>query len=214
MPTDNPTTSSLPPDNSNQSQSVDPEPRQQSYQPSEQIIKLEKSYKSGASWFFWIAGLSLVNTIMIFMGSDRTFVVGLGVTQVANAVAMQAPASTAAVPGASDSALVKVSTAEPEAPTESGSGYGIGLKVAALAVNVVAIGFFVLMGFLATRRYRWAFIVGLVLYCLDGLILLAFHDFMSAGFHAFAAFCVFAGWRSLAQLNRLTKTESAPLAAG
>ncbi|MBC8096773.1 MAG: DUF4339 domain-containing protein [Akkermansiaceae bacterium] len=43
--------------------------------------------KSGASWFYWIAGLSLVNSIAAFSGSDWRFIVGLGITQIFDALA-------------------------------------------------------------------------------------------------------------------------------
>ncbi len=45
--------------------------------------------KSGASWFYWIAGLSLVNSISAFLGSDWRFVLGLGITQIIDAVGSQ-----------------------------------------------------------------------------------------------------------------------------
>ena len=38
--------------------------------------------KSGASWFYWIAGLSLINSIAAAMGGTFQFLFGLGVTQV------------------------------------------------------------------------------------------------------------------------------------
>ena len=38
--------------------------------------------KSGASWFYWIAALSLINSIAAASGSDWRFIVGLGITQV------------------------------------------------------------------------------------------------------------------------------------
>ena len=38
---------------------------------------------SAARWFWWIAGLSLVNTVMFYSGSDASFVVGLGMTAIA-----------------------------------------------------------------------------------------------------------------------------------
>jgi hypothetical protein len=41
--------------------------------------------QSGARWFWWIAGLSLVNTVMINSGTDMSFVVGLGITLIADA---------------------------------------------------------------------------------------------------------------------------------
>lgn len=40
--------------------------------------------QSGARWFYWIAGLSVVNTILIHSGSDTSFIVGLGFTLVAD----------------------------------------------------------------------------------------------------------------------------------
>jgi hypothetical protein len=50
------------------------------------IAQSDPLVMSGASWFWWIAGLSIVNSIMIHSGSDRNFVIGLGFTLVADAV--------------------------------------------------------------------------------------------------------------------------------
>lgn len=51
------------------------------------VIALSDSViTSGAGWFWWIAGLSVVNTVMIHSGSDRNFVIGLGFTLMADAV--------------------------------------------------------------------------------------------------------------------------------
>ncbi len=46
----------------------------------------EPEVMRGANWFWWIAGLSVVNTVMIHSGSDRTFVIGLGFTLMADAI--------------------------------------------------------------------------------------------------------------------------------
>jgi hypothetical protein len=43
--------------------------------------------KSGASWFYWIAALSLVNSVVAFTGSDWRFIVGMGITQIFDAMA-------------------------------------------------------------------------------------------------------------------------------
>ena len=45
---------------------------------------------SAAHWFWWIAGLSVVNTVLFYAGSETTFVVGLGLTTVASALLPQA----------------------------------------------------------------------------------------------------------------------------
>ena len=39
---------------------------------------------SGARWFWWIAGLSLINTVLLYAGADISFVVGLGITTIAS----------------------------------------------------------------------------------------------------------------------------------
>src|SRR4051794_33834386 len=41
---------------------------------------LEKQIKSGADWFFWIAGLSLVNSFVALSGKGWGFILGLGIT--------------------------------------------------------------------------------------------------------------------------------------
>jgi hypothetical protein len=42
--------------------------------------------RSGASWFYWIAGLSLINSVVALTGSNWRFIFGLGVTQVIDAL--------------------------------------------------------------------------------------------------------------------------------
>ena len=51
-------------------------------------LQLEQRFRSGANWFFWIAGLSLLNSVMLHSGSNWSFIVGLGITQVIDAVAL------------------------------------------------------------------------------------------------------------------------------
>jgi len=45
--------------------------------------------QSAARWFWWIAGLSLVNAVLFHSGSDATFVVGLAMTMMASIVFAQ-----------------------------------------------------------------------------------------------------------------------------
>jgi hypothetical protein len=44
---------------------------------------------SGARWFWWIAGLSVVNIVLFQVGSETSFVVGLGMTAVSDAIFSQ-----------------------------------------------------------------------------------------------------------------------------
>ena len=43
---------------------------------------LEKQLKGGGSWFYWISGLSLVNSAIALSGSGTRFILGLGITQI------------------------------------------------------------------------------------------------------------------------------------
>jgi hypothetical protein len=46
------------------------------------MAKLTQDVRSGANWFIWIAGLSLVNTVLFVAGSQWNFFLGLAATQV------------------------------------------------------------------------------------------------------------------------------------
>jgi hypothetical protein len=50
---------------------------------------LDRQIKAGSSWFFWIAGLSVVNSIAALSGSNWRFILGLGVTQLIDVFALQ-----------------------------------------------------------------------------------------------------------------------------
>src|SRR6267378_2783135 len=49
------------------------------------MAKLTKEAGSGANWLIWIAGLSLVNTVLFVAGSNWAFFLGLGATQFSDA---------------------------------------------------------------------------------------------------------------------------------
>src|SRR6266516_3067348 len=50
---------------------------------------LEKQLKGGGSWFYWIAGLTLVNAVMALSGSGTRFILGLGLTQIFDKLAQR-----------------------------------------------------------------------------------------------------------------------------
>jgi hypothetical protein len=113
-----------------------------------------------ARWFYWIAGLSLINSAVVIFGGSFHFVVGLGVTSVVDAFAKLA------------------------------GNAGIVLD---LIINGFVAGLFCLFGSCASKAQKWAFLVGMILYALDGLLLLLAHDILSVGFHAYALYCIYRG---------------------
>ena len=50
-----------------------------------QSLAAAAAVKRGANWFYWIAGLSVVNTIVAISGGNFHFVLGLGITEVTDA---------------------------------------------------------------------------------------------------------------------------------
>jgi hypothetical protein len=117
--------------------------------------------RSGGSWFYWIAGLSLVNTIAALTGAGFGFIVALGITQIVDQ-------------------------------------YGGGLAV---VLNVLIAGLFIMFGVFANKGHLWAFIVGMLLYALDGVIFAMVGQWLAAAFHAFVLFCLFNGLRAARQLR-------------
>ncbi len=151
------------------------------YNPSEQnavqedISQLQSQAKSGANWFYWIAGASVVNTIIFLFGGNLNFMLGLGVVQAINGVAIL-------IEGQTDSFTAT--------------------KVGAFLINLLISAAFLIVGYFAGKGMTWIFTIGIILYVLDGVIFLLFGDWLSIGFHAFALFFIV---RGLMAANKLEK---------
>jgi len=133
--------------------------------------------RGGANWFYWIAGLSAINSVIYIFGSSVAFLAGLGFTQLAEQ-------------------LVDIGIE---------NGLPSALKVVAIVLNFVVVAMFALFGYYANKRFSAAFIVGIVLYLLDGLLLLLLGIVLSAGFHAFALFFIIRGFLACRTLNSQQK---------
>jgi hypothetical protein len=135
---------------------------------SSEKLDLEQRVKSGASWFYWIAGLSMVNSIAPILGLGIGFYFGLGITEWID--------------------------------RHIGHAEGGGTAMA-LGLDAAAAGLLILFGVFANKGRAWAFIMGMALLALDSAIVarsaLAYtSEWISFGFHVFALFCIFAGYRA------------------
>jgi hypothetical protein len=138
--------------------------------------RLEQSFRSGAGWFYWIAAMSLLNSVIQWFDSDRVFLVGLGITQAIDGV-------TAGLAQGLD-------------PTA-----GIVVRGLGMGLDVVAAGGFAAMGWLAREGRPWAFVVGMVAYLLDGMVFLLVQFWPGLAFHALALYFIWRGYASLARLR-------------
>jgi hypothetical protein len=149
-----------------------------------QIRALQQAGQRGANWFFWVAGLSVLNSLLIHSGAGIYFVVGMGLSLLADGLAdhlaQQHPAQ------------------------------GVIFRAIAIGFTVLASGMVVLFGWLANKRYLSLFALGMVLYLLDGLIFLLFQDWLSIAFHGYALFCMWGGFMAYRQLNQIEKKLRQP----
>jgi len=129
--------------------------------------QLEARRRRSAFWFYWIAGLTLVNTIGALAAQHWRFVVGLGVTQLADGLAARV-----------------------------GRGWN-----GALAVDLLLIGSFVLLGGLAARGRDWAFLVGLGVYAIDSLVFVLARDWLGVAIHIFVLAMIFKGYQASRRLR-------------
>jgi hypothetical protein len=143
------------------------------------IISLQQAGRRGANWFYWVAGLSVLNSLLIHLGANIYFVVGLGVSLVADSLASHL--------------------------AQQNPDQGVLFRGVAIGFTILVSGIVVLFGWLANRRYLSVFALAMVLYVLDGLIFLLFQDFLSVAFHAYALFCMASGWNAYRKVNQIEK---------
>jgi len=136
---------------------------------------------SGANWFFWIAAFSVINSIVLLANGEWGFLIGLGITQLIDGVAA----------GAAEQ-------------------LGGTATVLALFLDAMVAGFFVVMGLMARRGMGWAFILGMVVYALDGLIFLYVREWVNIAFHVFALYCIYRGFAANSKLQKLQAEAAAP----
>lgn len=146
-------------------------------EPAAEDFALRHQLKSGANWFYWIAGLSLVNSAISLFDGNWNFAAGLGITQIFDGIARFG--------------------------VEEGSGNWI--KLVFFSLDLVVAGMFILLGVFANRRQSWAFIVGMTLYVLDGVILIFAGDFFGIIIHAVALYFLFRGFMAARQMIQLEK---------
>ena len=173
-------------------QSLEPTPQPAPMQASEQALQMQREQalvaeltrrmKNGANNFYWIAALSVINSLVLEFGGDSYFVVGLASTLIVDTIFVEIAKSAA------DAAIM--------------------VKLIGLMITIVMSGVFALFGLFANRGKSWAFIVGMVFYVIDTLIMLAFQEWLGLIFHGFFLFGLFGGLRALNELNKRSRPKA------
>lgn len=164
------------------------------YSPDQVILQAEKS----AGWFRLIAIFSIINTALGILNVSLNFMIGLATTQIIDGI------------------VIIVKTEYPGTPA-------VIATVVGLIVNALIVGLFMLIWWLAKRGNRPIYVVGMVLYFLDGLLFLLGADWLGIGFHAFFLFMLWGGYQfmkardeaqeMLANIPLTTGTDLRPIEA-
>ena len=129
--------------------------------------------KRGANWFYWIAALSLINSLAYVSGAQFHFLAGLGLTELADAI-------------------IDVSIKQ---------GAPASLRAISIVFDLIAVIGLALAGYFANKFFRTAFIIGIIVYAIDGLLVLVIGDFFMAAFHAFALYSLIRGYLACRELK-------------
>ena len=140
------------------------------------IAEVESGIKSSANWFWWVAGLSIANSIATMLELKYGMLLGLGLGQFIDAMFYY----------------------DLEGNFQDPS---VVAKVVHLFLTACVAGVFVILGFFARRRSLAAFVIGMVLYALDALLFVLLGDWVAVGFHAFVLLMLWGGLSLLRALR-------------
>ena len=145
-----------------------------------QYAEVAQRYKGGANWFYWIAGLTIVTSIIAIAGGGWRFLISLGTTQLIDGIAEVFSAELGSAP-----------------------------KVIAFVLDLIVTGVFVLFGYLANQKLLWAYMVGMVVFLLDGLVSLVVLDWIGVIAHVVVLFFMFRGYQAGRELVSLEQAFAA-----
>lgn len=80
-----------------------------------------------------------------------------------------------------------------------------------LIINGFVAGLFVVFWNFARKAQQWAFLVGMALYALDGLVMLYFKDFLAVAFHGYVLYRIYSG---MSGISALRSAEAGMVPAG
>lgn len=150
----------------------------------QQRIYLTTRIKNGVGWFYWIAGLSLVNSVLFLLNINFGFVIGLAATELVDGIM---------------AAIAK----------EIGSDIGLVARVIGFVIDVVIAGIFIGIGYLGQKRFRWVVVIGMIFYAIDAIIYLLVGSWLSVAFHGWALWNMWQGLQAINRLNALEKSVAA-----
>lgn len=150
-----------------------------------QHAELTQRLKNGANWFYWIAGLTMITSIITFFGGGWRFFISLGTTLLIDVLG--------------------------EGLSEH---FGSAAKVVALVLDLFVTGAFVVFGLLAGKKMLWAYVLGMVVFLFDGLVNLFLQDWIGVIAHVVVLVLMVPGFQAGRELVSLEKRMAEQAAQG
>lgn len=124
-----------------------------------------KTAYAGANWFFWLAALSVINSLVVYFVDIRNTPFAFGLTQWIDG-------TTGAL---------------------NRQGVNPPLTTMALIVNLLIAAAFAGFGYIARRGNDVVFLIGIIVYAVDAMLSLGLKDFFGFAFHLVGLFFLFRG---------------------
>lgn len=141
--------------------------------------RLVATRNGGANWFFWIVGVSVVNTLVSLLTTHPgSLALGLGGTLFIDMAISELIAKSELPPAA---------------------------RAVGLGMDALIFAFYVFCGRQARAGQSWAFLLGGWMFVLDTLLVVLLESWIGVAFHAWAIALIFLGWHA----NKSLRAQSA-----
>jgi hypothetical protein len=142
--------------------------------------------RKGTDWFFWTAGLSVINVITSIVIGMPNYVFGVANGRFVGGMAI----GIAQIFGVAN--------------------WGMGVLLITQSFDLPFAGLFIAAGILARKQYRWVVKAGLVLYAVDCVIFIIFANWIGVAIHVVALWRLWIGLQALSGLRDLKKQSATP----
>lgn len=133
------------------------------FPPDNQEVFIDEDVRKAANWFYWKAGLTVVNSILAIAGVYWQFFLGLTLPQLFHGI------------------VVGISQLSPDANLKPFQGI-------VFVISLIGSGLVGFFGYQAKQGKKWAFILGIIIFAFDGLLYLLTLSIFGIVIHVYAIY--------------------------
>lgn len=140
--------------------------------------QLKERCEQGARWFYLVAALSFITSLVSFYGIEWDSMVSLGVARAVDPLAFSLAYE-----------------------------FGWPVRIVAVAADAAVAAVVATVGYFASMRHILVFLAGMVAYALDGVVFVFAGEWPAVAFHLLALFIMYTGYRACVQLAALDRED-------